>query len=66
MIVTAVSGEGKEVTWNQYKGKLVIYFKNPAATGDTLQFTIDYHGIPADGLIISRNKYGDQTFLQTA
>ncbi len=26
-------------------------------------YTIEYHGIPADGLIISKNKYGDRTFF---
>jgi aminopeptidase N len=63
MIVTAVCREGKEVKWNQDKGKLLIYLKNAAATGDTLQFIIEYHGIPSDGLIISRNKYDDRTFF---
>lgn len=26
-------------------------------------YTIKYHGIPADGLIISKNKFGDRTFF---
>ena len=63
MSVTGVSLEGKEVEWNQGKDKLLIFLKKPAITGDTLQLIIDYHGIPADGLIISRNKYGDRTFF---
>ena len=31
--------------------------------GDTVAFTISYKGIPSDGLIISKNKYGDRTFF---
>ncbi|MGZ3845323.1 MAG: M1 family metallopeptidase, partial [Flavisolibacter sp.] len=34
-----------------------------AKRGDTLGLVIDYEGIPDDGLIISRNKYGDRTFF---
>ena len=30
---------------------------------DTLIFRIYYHGVPRDGLIISKNKYGDRTFF---
>src|SRR5258706_1354292 len=31
--------------------------------GDTFNVVIDYKGIPDDGLIISKNKYGDRTFF---
>src|SRR5690606_33725289 len=31
--------------------------------GDSAQFTISYKGIPADGLIISKNKFGKRTFF---
>lgn len=31
--------------------------------GDTLIATIEYKGIPRDGLIISKNKFGDRTFF---
>ncbi len=32
-------------------------------TGDTGSCTVSYHGFPDDGLIISRNRYGDRTFF---
>ncbi|MFH6769388.1 M1 family metallopeptidase [Gaetbulibacter aquiaggeris] len=32
-------------------------------TNDIRIYTIKYHGIPTDGLIISKNKYGDRTFF---
>jgi aminopeptidase N len=31
--------------------------------GSEKRYRIDYHGIPADGLIISKNKFGDRTFF---
>lgn len=34
-----------------------------ARKGDTIWLSIAYRGIPDDGLIISRNKYGDKTFF---
>jgi aminopeptidase N len=34
-----------------------------SAAKDTAVFKIRYHGIPADGLIISKNKYGNRTFF---
>ena len=41
--------------------KLIIYDEHKK--GDTVAFTISYKGIPSDGLIISKNKYGDRTFF---
>jgi aminopeptidase N len=41
-----------------------ISFNLPAAKmGDTLNVYIAYKGIPDDGLIISKNKFGDRTFF---
>ena len=34
-----------------------------AKRGETVSLKINYEGIPDDGLIISRNKYGDRTFF---
>lgn len=35
----------------------------PATGGETRTFTVRYHGVPADGLIVSANTYGDRTFF---
>lgn len=55
--------KGKNVaTFQQSNDKLVIQLKNSAAnTTDT--FEIIYSGIPSDGLIISKNRFGDRTFF---
>jgi aminopeptidase N len=45
------------------KDSLMIWLKKPAEKNETRTFEILYQGIPADGLIISKNKYGDRTFF---
>jgi len=51
----------KPITWKHENNKLTIY--DAHGKGDSVTFTISYKGIPADGLIISKNKYGDRTFF---
>ena len=60
---------GMEITSIKSSGKPVEYsFNNDLVTikppqGSELTFVISYKGIPADGLIISKNKFGDRTFF---
>ena len=63
MVVTGVSLNGKDINWKHEKEKLTILLDKPAGQNDTLEFGIRYNGIPADGLIISRNKFGKRTFF---
>jgi aminopeptidase N len=63
MVVTGVSLNGKDINWKHEKEKLTILPDKPASQNDTLEFNIRYNGIPADGLIISKNKFGNRTFF---
>jgi aminopeptidase N len=47
--------------FRQEKDKLII--ASGFNKGDTAEVIINYQGIPADGLIISKNKYGHRTFF---
>jgi len=47
----------------QENDKLTISRSYPFKKGDTIRLNIYYKGIPTDGLIISKNKYGDRTFF---
>ena len=63
MVVVNVKQNEGDVNFVQDSQHVVI---NAAAKkGDENAYTIAYEGIPADGLIISKNKYGDRTFFQT-
>ncbi|MGZ3912473.1 MAG: M1 family metallopeptidase [Flavisolibacter sp.] len=43
--------------------RLYISLPQPSRKEEEKTFTISYHGKPKDGLIISRNKFGDRTFF---
>jgi aminopeptidase N len=62
MEVSAVEGEGVS-RFEQKGNKVIVALKTKGAARATRRFTIKYSGVPADGLIISRNKYGDRTFF---
>src|SRR2546421_206068 len=42
---------------------LTIILNRPAKKGEEHTIEINYMGTPKDGLIISKNKYGDRTFF---
>jgi len=61
MVVISVKQNEGDANFAQDSQHVVI---NAAAKkGDVHVYTIAYEGIPADGLIISKNKYGDRTFF---
>lgn len=49
--------------FSHHHDKLIISGNRPFKRGDTVLLNIFYKGIPDDGLIISKNKYGDRTFF---
>lgn len=68
MIVTSVGwnllNSASKPNFVQDSDKLIISLPNgPFKSGQEVYFSIYYKGIPDDGLIISKNKYGDRTFF---
>lgn len=47
----------------QVYSTITIQLTKKFSTGDTTTCVISYSGIPADGLIISKNQYGSRTFF---
>jgi aminopeptidase N len=61
MLVSAVTAGGKAMTFAQDSDLITI---SSIANANSIQrYTITYQGIPADGLIISTNKFGHRTFF---
>lgn len=61
MNVTSVTKSGSKIKFAQDAQHLII---NDAATKDAESiYTINYEGEPADGLIISKNKFNHRTFF---
>jgi aminopeptidase N len=63
MIAYEVTEDGKKLTATQSKDKLSITLASAAKKEDTRTIIIRYMGTPKDGLIISKNKFGDRTFF---
>jgi aminopeptidase N len=63
MQVSAVMLNGNPLRYTHQNNRLKIILNAPASAGDRLILSVIYGGIPQDGLIISRNKFGDRTFF---
>lgn len=61
MVVNSVTKNGAELNFEQDDQHLILQDKG--RPGSENIYTISYEGIPADGLIISNNKYGARTFF---
>src|SRR5581483_6399780 len=63
MTVTEVTIGDRVLQFRHQNDRLHINFAQPAKAGQKLTFTVSYHGKPAAGLFIGRNKYGDRVFF---
>ena len=59
MTVDRVTEAQREAKFTHASGKLIIALSGDYRRGDRGQVKIKYHGRPADGLIIRKNKFGD-------
>jgi aminopeptidase N len=62
MTVTSIKEGEKTIPFNQEAESLRLHTGNTTAKSQHT-YTIRYHGIPADGLIISNNKFGRRGFF---
>jgi aminopeptidase N len=62
MEVSSVTSSGKPVEYS-FKNDLITINTPDAKANDKVTYTVVYKGIPADGLIISKNKFEDRTFF---
>jgi len=63
MAVSEVNEDNNPITFSQSDEKLKIILAHPAIKNQIINVSIKYSGIPKNGLIISRNKFGDKTFF---
>src|SRR3984957_1357556 len=61
MLVSSVTEQGKRLTFSQDSD--VVNINATAKAGSLHSYSITYQGIPADGLIISTNKFNHRTFF---
>jgi len=63
MTVSKVVSEGKTLSFTHEGGELKIKLPAPSQQNQRSMYTITYSGVPATGLKIANNKYGDRTFF---
>ena len=63
MVVDAVSSSNAAVKYTHQNDELIISLPAPSTKNQTLTFTIQYHGVPFDGLRIGNTKLGDRSFF---
>jgi len=63
MTVTSVAFDGSPAKFTHESDWLVINLPFAPHAGDLHRLTIQYHGIPASGLRIGANKYGERCFF---
>ncbi|HYW46635.1 MAG TPA: M1 family aminopeptidase [Bryobacteraceae bacterium] len=63
MTVSEVTSDKGAVRYAHQAGRLAITPDSAPKAGEVRRFTVRYHGIPAGGLRILKNKYGDRCFF---
>ncbi len=61
--VLQVTENGKPLAFTHTNNQLTIQFAAPVKSGERKNIQIVYEGIPADGLVITKNKYGHRVFF---
>jgi aminopeptidase N len=63
MVVSAVSAGDRGVPFRHDSDRLTLSVTPAARSGDVRSFRVQYAGIPAGGLRIGPNRYGDRTYF---
>ncbi len=61
MTVSSIKSDGRNIAFSQDSD--VVNINSAAKSGSLHSYIISYQGVPADGLIISKNEYGHRTFF---
>ncbi|MGH9414114.1 MAG: M1 family metallopeptidase, partial [Terriglobales bacterium] len=62
-VASVTAADGATLTFTQAHDLLTVTLPGPSRAGQTFQFTAAYHGVPANGLIIGKNRHGDREFF---
>ena len=63
MTVHSVTNQGRNIAFTHSNNVLLITLPTPSKKNSLGSYSIAYSGIPATGLKIGKNKYGDRTFF---
>lgn len=63
MKIDAVLLNNQSLAYTHEKDALIIQMPNPSVVGSEIIISIQYHGVPFDGLRIGATKFGDRSFF---
>lgn len=63
MVIDAITIGNQIVSFTHQNDEIIIQLPQPSVEAAELNFTIQYHGIPFDGLRIGATKFGDRSFF---
>ena len=63
MTVTAVTAGPQALTWQHDADRLKVTMPRAFTAGERFAFSVSYHGVPATGILIADNKYGDRSWV---
>jgi aminopeptidase N len=62
MCVNSVTSGNQPVRYEQLHNRLRIFLASSSKASQTAEYSISYYGVPAGGLLIGPNRYGDRSF----
>ena len=62
-VASVASADGRRLAFTHEDDLLTVHLAEPGRAGDRAAFVVDYGGVPASGLRIGPNKYGERTFF---
>jgi len=63
MTVSSITGGGQPVQFEHENNRILIHMRSGSQKNERRRYTVTYSGVPADGLIIGENKFGERTFF---
>jgi aminopeptidase N len=63
MTVTAVTAGDQPLAWQHENDRLRVTLPRVFAAGDTFTFSVNFHGVPATGILIGNNRHGDRGWV---
>ena len=63
MTVTSVTSADQKLTWLHESDRLRVTMPRAFTAGDTFSFAVEFHGVPATGILIADNRHGDRSWV---
>jgi aminopeptidase N len=63
MTVTSVTEGGTALTWQHEDDRLRVTMPRTFSAGASFSFAVEFHGVPATGILIADNRHGDRGWV---